>query len=113
MAGFDRSEGYNYNIVFGRDDREVDGDLAGSLWEDIAFQTLVESSDEGIEIDGDLVAVSEHKLDEQLKQAFARRGFDDIDRRVEAGLPGVGRVTFVEPSIFDTDYNFRTNTLNR
>ena len=36
-----------------------------------------------------------------------------IDRRVEAGLPGVGRVTFVEPSIFDTDYNFRTNTLNR
>ena len=36
-----------------------------------------------------------------------------VDRRVEAGLPGVGRVNFAEPSIFDPNFDFETNTLRQ
>lgn len=45
-------------------------------------------------------------------QAAARASGNRIDRRVEAGLPGVGRVNFAEPSIFDRSFNFNTFTLN-
>lgn len=43
----------------------------------------------------------------------SRSSGNAVDRRVEAGLPGVGRVGFAEPSIFDPQFNFNTFTLNR